>query len=145
MGDYKTRSQLKIDREQVKQELVQGAFFAANSSRHQKTMVKRLFDKEFPLIARFLRSVKAYLPKEDDPKETKERPYRILAQQAQAAEVEFLIHGVCARIYRERRDCWLTTIHDALLFLPQSGDYVKSVMLEEFAKLGLKPTLSVEE
>lgn len=56
-----------------------------------------------------------------------------------------MIFTVCERIRRERPDCWLTTIHDSVLCLPEDGEYVRNVMADEFEKLGIKPTLEVKE
>jgi hypothetical protein len=64
---------------------------------------------------------------------------------AQKAEVSFVIFGVCERIRQERPECWVTTIHDSVLCLPDDGEYVRGVMLAEFAKLDVNPRLEVKQ
>ena len=127
-------------RQQVKEQLMQRALFSPNNSRWQKTTVKKLFDKEFPAMARFFKEAKYGRKTKDNPK-----PHNKLARMAQKAEVNFVIFTVCERIRRERPDCWLTTIHDSVLCLPEDGEYVRNVMADEFEKLGIKPTLEVKE
>lgn len=133
-------------RKEVKEQLTQAALFAANASPHQRLPVKRLFDQEFPKVARFIQDMKAGEKTDDDPK-----PHNALAKLAQKTEANFLIYGtgsitpgVCERIRNERPDCWIGTIHDSLLVLPETAEYVRGVMLEEFAKLGVRPRLEVE-
>ena len=38
-----------------------------------------------------------------------------------------------------------TPVHDSLLFLPEDGEYVRSVMLDEFAELGIQPRLEIKD
>ncbi len=133
-------------RKEVKEQLTQAALFAANTSRHQGLPVKQLFDAEFPTMARFIREMKDGKKTVANPK-----PHNKLAKLAQKTEANFLIYGmgkltegVCERIMRERRDCWVGTIHDSLLVLPGDVDYAMSVMQGEFAKLGVQPRLVPE-
>ena len=51
------------------------------------------------------------------------------------------IYTVCERIRKERPDCWVATIHDSILTLPDNVEYVLSVMRDEFGKLGVAPRL----
>jgi hypothetical protein len=133
-------------RNEVKEQLTQAALFASNASRHQRLPVKRLFDEAFPRIARFIHDMKAGEKTDDNPK-----PHNALAKLAQKTEANFLIYGmggitpgVCERIRNESPNCWIGTIHDSLLVLPEMAEYVRGVMLEEFAKLGVRPRLEVE-
>lgn len=125
-------------REHVKEHLMQRALFSPNKSRWQRTAVKRLFDREFPEMARFFREAKYGRKTKENPK-----PHNKLARMAQKAEVNFVIFTVCERIRKERPNCWLTTIHDSVLCRPEDGEYVKGVMVEESAKLGVCPRLEV--
>jgi len=127
-------------REQVKEHLMKRAMFSPNNSRWQKTAVKKFFDREFPEMARFFRQAKYGRKTKENPK-----PHNKLARMAQKAEVNFVIFTVCERIRRERPGCWLTTIHDSILCLPDDGEYVRSVMENEFEKLGVKPKLEVKQ
>ena len=127
-------------RNEVKEQLTQKALFAANRSPHQRLPVKQLFNQEFPKIARFIRDMKS-----GRKTAANEKPHNKLAKLAQKTEAKFLIYGgVCDRIRREKPNCWIGTIHDSLLTLPDTAEYVRSVMLEEFAKLEVRPRLEVE-
>lgn len=66
---------------------------------------------------------------------------KLLAQRLQKAESDFMLMTVCDRLGREKGVSFVTSIHDSLLFLPRDGDYVKDILLEEFAKLGVRPRL----
>ncbi|OWK46603.1 hypothetical protein [Fimbriiglobus ruber] len=137
-------AKLKLTRNEVKTHLTQRALFSSNKSPYQKHPVKKLFDKEFPLLADYMKAVKNYKPKPTDDPETKEKPYRVLAQKAQVSERKFIIDTVCTRIIRERPDVWINTIHDSILMLRRDAEFVKMIMETEFAKLDLNPKLKVE-
>ena len=127
-------------RQDVKDQLTQKALFATNGSPYQRLPVKQLFDAEFPKMARFIRDMK-----DEKKTTTNPKPHNALARLAQRSEANFLIYGgVCERIRREKPDCWLGTIHDSLLMLPESAEYVRGVMLEEFGRLGVRPMLEIE-
>lgn len=129
-----------LSRQEVKEQLTQKALFAGNRSPHQRLPVKRLFDREFPQMARFIRETKDVRRAADNP-----RPHNKLAKLAQKTEANFLIYGgVCERIRREEPGCWISTIHDSVLVQPEWAEYVGGVMLEEFGKLGVQPRLEVE-
>ena len=55
-------------RGEVKEQLTQAALFAANGSPHQRLPVKRLFDQEFPKMARFIRDMKSDRKTTENPK-----------------------------------------------------------------------------
>ena len=119
-------------RKDVKTQLMQRALFAGNRHRYQRLPVKRLFDRLFPAMAKFL-------------KEQKRGEHNQLAIAAQYRESRFIIYTVCERVRKERPECWLATIHDSVLCLPDMADYVISVMREEFDRLGVKPRLEPRE
>jgi hypothetical protein len=126
-------------REEVKDQLTQKALFAANNSSFQRLPVKRLFDTEFPKIARFIQDIKEGRRTEANPK-----PHNRVAKLSQKTEANLVIYAVCDRIRKENPDLWIGTIHDSLLCLPESVDYVRAVMQDEFKKLGVKPRLEPE-
>jgi hypothetical protein len=51
------------------------------------------------------------------------------------------IHRVCGRVLEERPGVPLFTIHDSLLTTPEHVGYVRGVIREEFAELGVRVTL----
>jgi hypothetical protein len=68
-----------------------------------------------------------------------------LAKTLQAAEAELIIENVCGRLRREGAVKFATPVHDCLLFLPEDGGYIKSVMEEEFARMGLRPRVEPKD
>lgn len=56
-----------------------------------------------------------------------------------------MILGVCARLMEEHPDCPVVTIHDSILTTPRWVEVVTKVIHEEFARLGITPTLHVED
>ena len=126
-------------RQQVKEQLMKTALFSSNYAAAQKLPVKRLFDKLFPEMAEFIREQKKGEKTKGDKPEGK------FAIKAQYEESRFIIYSVCERIRKEKPDCWVGTVHDSVLTLPESVEYVISVMRDEFARLGLSPRLEPRE
>ena len=124
------------DRKTVKQQLTQQALFASNYHDAQHLPVKKLYDSEFPRIAEFIRWQKVGKKTVENPK-----PWNKLAELAQRKEADFVISTVCDRIRKENPKCWVTTIHDSILTVPPSLDFVLGIMRDEFAKLGVEPRL----
>jgi hypothetical protein len=123
-------------RQQVKEQLMKRALFSTNHAPAQKLPVKRLFDKLFPEMAEFIRQQKKGQRTEGD-----DTPHGKLAIKAQYQESKFVIYTVCERIRKERPGCWIATIHDSILSLPDNVEYVLAVMRDEFRKLGVSPRL----
>jgi hypothetical protein len=123
-------------RQEVKEQLMKTALFSPNYAAAQKTPVKRLFDKLFPEMATYIREQKKCQRTEDN-----DRPHGRFAIKAQYEESKFVIYTVCERIRKERPDCWVATVHDSVLTLPDNVDYVLAVMRDEFGKLGVAPRL----
>lgn len=124
---------MKVARNKVKKELTQRALFSPNDAPCQKRRIKRTFDQLFPQVADYVHEAKRH---GDGSR---------LARTLQAAEAELIIGQVCGRLRREARVRFITPVHDSLLFLPEDGEYVKSVMEEEFAKLRITPKLKIKE
>ena len=55
-----------------------------------------------------------------------------------------LIEGVCGRLAVEYHECPVITIHDSILTTLQWVATVQRLIHEEFAKLGIHPTLRIE-
>jgi hypothetical protein len=70
--------------------------------------------------------------------------YRRLAHIAQRIESAFMFGRVVPRIMELRPDLFITTIHDSILTPVGEADFVRQVMLDEFARLGLSPQVKVE-
>ena len=115
-----------LTREETKTELIKQAFFSRNG---YSNATKRAFRGEFPEVAEYIRRIK-------------EKDHTQLAIKLQHAEAHFVIRTVCERIRKERPEMFVGTVHDCLMVIPEDAEYAQSVMVEEFATLGLK--LSVE-
>lgn len=123
----------KSNRSKVKKALTQRCLFSPNDAPCQRTRIKRAFDRLFPEVAKYLFVAKRH---GDGSR---------LAKTLQAAEAELIIDTVCGRLRREGKVKFTTPVHDSLLFLPQDGEYIQTVMEQEFAKLGMRPRLESKE
>jgi len=70
--------------------------------------------------------------------------YRRLAHFAQRVESGFIFGRVVPRLMAEQPDQFISTIHDSVLTIAGNGDFVRRVMLEESAQVGLSPTIRLE-
>ncbi|GAA4444254.1 hypothetical protein GCM10023156_02360 [Novipirellula rosea] len=123
----------KSTRAAVKKAITQRALFSTNDAACQKSKIKKTFDRLFPEVAAYLERVKSV--KDGNSK---------LAKALQFAEADLIVGRVCGRLRREGQVDFVSPIHDCLVFLPKDADHVKSVMADEFAKLGLQPLLEVK-
>jgi hypothetical protein len=116
------------ERARFKREFFGRVFFCKNDPVHEAA---RLFGAEFPNVYRVIR-------------EMKEADYRALAHALQRAESSLMIGGVAARMMREMPDAWIATVHDSVVTTTNQADSVLAIMKEEFAKVGLNPTINQE-
>jgi hypothetical protein len=103
--------------------------YAADNPKHPNALRRRLAER-FPPVAEFAAALRR-------------KDHRRAARLMQNVESTLFIHRVCGRITRDRPDVPLLTKHDALGTTPQHATYVAGVIHEEFAWLGLDPTLKV--
>src|SRR5262249_12912380 len=103
--------------------------FAADNRRHPNALRAR-FEAYCPPVAAFLRDVRR-------------KDHRRAARLLQNAEATLFVHRICGRLLREHPDAPLLTKHDAVGTTPAHAVAVAGVILDEFAKLGLRPTLKV--
>lgn len=109
----------------VKEELMAKAFFSKN---RYTNAVKRLFNAEFPGMAAFIDTIKT-------------KDHTKLAQVLQRAEAQYIIHGVCETIRKERPSIPAVTIHDSILTTADCSECVLQTMREEFAVFRINPRL----
>ena len=83
----------------------------------------RQLSTEFPTVAAMLRALK---------RKSYQHPARLM----QSYESTMVIAIICGRLMRERPNIPIFTIHDSILTTPAHVEYVKSVMQEEFGKIG---------
>jgi hypothetical protein len=77
-------------------------------------------------------------------KEIKRLDYCRLAHFAQRIESGFMFGRVVPRIMAERPEMFVGTIHDSVLTTAGNGEFVRQLILDEFAKLGLRPQVKME-
>ena len=90
-----------------------------------------LFESLFPNVYNFI-------------VELKKGDYADLAKLLQQVESNFMIDGVVGRCMREYPEMPVFTIHDSIMTTEEYVETLQNIMLEEFAKLGVRPKLHIE-
>ena len=108
----------------VKNELFKVLF----GSNHLKSRMKDVFKELFPSVAEVIRVHKT-------------KDYRFLPRLLQNIEANFIINTVCRRIMLEMPEVPVFTIHDSILTTRPFVEPIRQIMIDEFARLGLTPTL----
>ncbi|HEV3383921.1 MAG TPA: hypothetical protein VG097_03855 [Gemmata sp.] len=93
-----------------------------------KGSVKADFNNKFPTVATMLHSLKL-------------KDYRRVAWLLQNLEATIFIHRVCGRLMDEHPKLPVYTIHDSIYTIPRGRNIIKRVILEEFDRFGIVPTL----
>lgn len=73
--------------------------------------------------------------------ELKDGQHQRSCRMLQKVEAHFVYDRICTRIEAERPDIFLGTIHDALVTTADNAGYVRRVMVEEFARVGVTPAI----
>jgi hypothetical protein len=122
-----------FEREEVKMAFTKKALNASNRHRYQRTAVMRFFRRRWKHVARYMRARK------DNGRPTKKnpKPHNRLALELQKWEANLVIFKVCDRIRRERPDCWIATIHDAVVCLEKDVPFVVETVTQELKALGI--------
>ena len=106
--------------------------FGRNKGRSRfRNKLRERFRDRYPTAAAVLKALKA-------------RNYRHSSHVLQNFEATVFIYRVCGRIMKEKPDLFVATIHDSILTTPDNVEYVEAVIREEFARLGVTPTLRRE-
>jgi len=126
---YSTLKEEMEDREMhlrqwVKTELFEVLF----GSNRLKSRLKDIFNDTFHGVSEVIRV-------------HKRKDYAFLPQLLQNIEANFVINTVCRRIMTEMPDAPVFTIHDSILTTRPFVAFIRQIMIEEFARLGLTPTL----
>jgi hypothetical protein len=112
------------DRDKFKERLFRETFFGKR--------VSKSFLALFPSVAEKLLDIK----KED---------YRKLAWMMQRVESDLIVNKICRKIMEEYGyDVFIATIHDSILTTEEHVNKIKTVMIDEFGKVGLSPSIRVE-
>ena len=95
------------------------------------TPLTRLFARNFPSVYYIIVQCKS------------ER-YQDLARMMQKEEAKFMLHTVCRRLLTYHSEVPIFTIHDSIMTTEEHVLLVKRIIGEEFARIGLDPTLKEE-
>jgi hypothetical protein len=93
--------------------------------------VRELFARDFPTVYKAIN-------------ELKRKDYRQLAYLLQAHESKLMIDIICRKILDELPGTFIGTIHDSILTTPDKADEVREIMVREFRRFGLNPTIRLE-
>jgi hypothetical protein len=120
------------DRGAFKVALFRDVFYGnTNAKWFKPTALTKLFASEFPTIWQFIG-------------QQKKGCYQRLAREMQRQEANFVIGAVCERLCTHHSHIPITTIHDSIMTIPDHVTKVQTVMMEEFKRLGVQPTLKTE-
>jgi hypothetical protein len=93
--------------------------------------VRELFARDFPTVYQAINDLK-------------QKDYRQLAYLLQAHESKLMIDIICRKILDELPGTFIATIHDSIMTTPDKADEVREIMVREFRRFGLKPTIRLE-
>jgi hypothetical protein len=109
-----------------------GVLFGKNRQGRFPNQLRARFRERYPSVWKVLRALKR-------------RNYRHSAHVLQNYEATLFVYLICGRIMKERPGIALYTIHDSILTTPDAVEYVRSVILDEFRRLGVRPKLHRED
>ncbi len=113
-------------RDEFKQSFFGGVFFCKN---WPLTKQAKLFRRLFPSVYEVIHEIK-------------KRDHRTLAHMLQRTESSLIINRIARRCMEELPDTCIVTIHDSVMTTPGGVEPVKAIMKQEFAQVGLEPTVS---
>jgi hypothetical protein len=116
------------DRTELKRAVFRDVFFGRPGIRSD---LASRFSERFPTVISELRRMKR-------------GNYKAASHRMQRLESDIFIDSICGRIMRERPATPTTTIHDSILTTPAHIGYVRSVITDEFERMGVRPTLHEE-
>ena len=94
--------------------------------------VRELFAQDFPTAYKAINDLKR-------------KDYRQLAYLLQAHESKIMLDVICRKILDEMPGTFVGTVHDSILTTPDKADQVRAIMLREFRRFGLNPTIRLDE
>jgi hypothetical protein len=115
-------------RARFKAEFFGSTFFCRNDPVKPEA---RTFGQVFPNVYATIRAAKA-------------QEHADLAHRLQRVESGLMIGGVATRLMRELPDTWIGTVHDSILMTEDRAESVKAIMLAEFARVGLCPSINIK-
>ncbi|GAF79995.1 unnamed protein product, partial [marine sediment metagenome] len=117
------------------------ATFYGRDSLRKRTAIYKCMDTAFPTLMQRCRQVKS----EGGRHLTEDKFHAYLAHLAQRVESDFVFGKCIDRLRREYPALFVTTIHDSIMTTEDNGELVQGIMLDEFAKLNVHPTVRLEK
>ena len=99
---------------------------------YQPSKLQTVLESDLPTVWQFIRGYK------------RQHGYAELAREMQRRESKLMIEGVCGRLMDEHPDCPVVTVHDSILTTPGWVETVSATIKDEFAHLGIHPTLKTK-
>jgi hypothetical protein len=96
-----------------------------------ESKLKEVFKELFPNMNNYIENIK-------------QKNYCQLSWDMQRSESHLVMEVICGRLYKEYPEIPIITIHDSFLTYLEHIDIVRSLILEEFAKIGIIPHLKVK-
>jgi hypothetical protein len=93
--------------------------------------VRELFARDFPTVYKAVCDLKR-------------KDHHQMAYLLQAHESKIMIDIICRRILNELPGTFIATIHDSIMTTPDKAGEVRAIMIEEFQRFGLNPTIKLE-
>jgi hypothetical protein len=93
--------------------------------------VRELVARDFPTVYKAINEIK-------------KKDYHPLAYLLQAHESKIMIDIICRRILDELPGTFIATIHDSIMTTAEKADEVMAIMVKDFQRLGLNPTVRLE-
>ena len=100
-----------------------------------RKLAYEVFEDQFPAMAAFMADIKG----------ERDKHYKNLSHQMQRGESKLIFGGCCRELMDRHPEVPVWTIHDSLLTVPGCEGLVRAVLLDNFARLGVEPTLNREE
>jgi hypothetical protein len=118
-----------IDRQQAKHELFRDVLFGRPNVHGPLT---RAFSSHWPHVLEAIRQAKQQLG------------YKSISQALQRLESVIMLDDIAFRLMDEFPGVPFLTIHDSALLVAASAEQVKALMLEEFGRWGINPTIRIK-
>jgi hypothetical protein len=121
-----------VDRSEFKVRMFRNVFFGRDqNSKH--TPEWRLFAAEFPTIAGLIQELK------------RRYSHSAVAWVLMRIESSLIIDRICRRLMDEAPNVPVITIHDMILTTRKNRCHVEQIVREEYAQVGLRPKLNIED
>ena len=107
--------------------------FYQKEDSERSSVAKEIFKIVFPNVFKVIEFAKI-------------KDYRKFSVGLQKIESDMVLRTICKRIFDEKPDIPLFTIHDSILSTPDNIEYIKQIMNEElYKKIAILPELKVED